>query len=53
MRKCRTCDGNGELTTMEAVSSSEPWLTAPVGVETCPDCGGTGEVEDDYEEEYN
>lgn len=53
MRKCLTCDGNGELMVDGYVDPSEPHLRAPVDVEDCPDCGGTGEVEDDYEEQFN
>jgi len=53
MRKCLTCDGVGELYTLGTVDPSEPHLRAPVDVETCPDCGGTGEVENNYIEQYN
>ena len=44
---CRTCDGTGEVTTMEAVYAGEPHM-APIGTGKCPDCT---KVDDDYEPE--
>lgn len=52
MRKCKTCDGSGEYYVDGVVDPAEPHLRAPVDVATCPDCNGTGEVEELYEEKY-
>lgn len=53
MRKCKTCDGNGELLVDGMVDPREPHLRAAVDTETCPDCGGTGQVKNNYVEQYN
>lgn len=34
---CETCDGTGEVTTMEYVYPGEPHM-APIGTAPCPDC---------------
>ena len=52
MRKCKTCDGYGELATDELDRDSGQFMRG-VGSETCPDCGGTGEVENSYKEQFN
>lgn len=43
-KKCDTCDGTGEVTTMEYVYPNEPHM-APIGTKTCIDCNGSGEVQ--------
>jgi len=53
MRTCKTCDGHGEQLVPGIVDSREPHLVANVEVETCPDCQGTGEVENKYQEKFN
>jgi formate-dependent nitrite reductase cytochrome c552 subunit len=45
-KKCLDCNGVGEVRTMERVYSDDI-VEAPVGTETCENCNGTGEEQDD------
>ena len=47
IKKCSSCLGNGEVSVMEKVYPGEPHV-APIGVEKCEECNGTG-IETDEE----
>lgn len=42
---CKDCNGNGELSTMERVYANDE-IYAPVGIQTCENCGGSGLEQD-------
>jgi DnaJ-class molecular chaperone len=42
MKSCERCQGNGEI-----VTDWERYLESDEGTAECPDCDGTGEIEDE------
>lgn len=48
-KKCEDCNGVGAVSTMESVYPGTPdaGIQAPIGSETCENCAGTGEEQDE------